>query len=141
MARLATVQEIVSQASLEIGISQRPVSKVFGSLDQDVIQMGALVNTVADEVMLEEPYRYTLGDEVWVTDEQGNPKLFATVDSDIVQFDARLAINGLKYHFLQAKGMEFAEQARSFTVRMNKLAGRINSAVLDLDDSEGGRIL
>jgi hypothetical protein len=53
-----------------------------------------------------------------------------------VLFDARLAINGLKYLFLQAKGMEFAAQALAFTIRLNKLAGRVNARVLDLDADE-----
>ena len=36
--------------------------------------MVALLSTVADEVLLEEPYKETLGDEVWVTDKDGKPK-------------------------------------------------------------------
>ena len=72
--QLASVKRLVSQASLEIGIAQREVSTVFGSKDQDVLQMAALLNAVADEVLLEEPYNHQLGDQVWVHDEQGNPK-------------------------------------------------------------------
>ena len=49
--------DIVSQASMEIGIAQRPVSQVVGSPDQDIVQMAALLHAVADEVLLEEPYR------------------------------------------------------------------------------------
>jgi hypothetical protein len=137
MARLLSVKDIVSQASLEIGITQRAVNQVFGSNDQDIVQMGALLNAVADEVLLEEPYRVQLGDQIWVTDYLGDPKLFPTVDTDLIAFDARLAINGLKYRFLQAKGLEFAEQLRDFTTRLNKLAGQVNGRVLDLDADEG----
>jgi hypothetical protein len=134
---LMSVKDIVYQASLEAGISQaKEPPAVFGSNDQDVVQMGALLHAVADEVLLEEPYRYTLGDGVWVSDKDGNPKLFPTIDTDRVLFDSRLAINGLKYRFLQAKGLEFAEQLRDYTVRLNKLAGRINAQVLDLDAAE-----
>jgi hypothetical protein len=140
MAKLISVKELVTQASMEIGITQRTVDKVFGSGDQDVVQMGALINAVADEILLEEPYKYTLGDDVWVTDSLGQPKLFVTLDTDLIAFDARLAINGLKYRFLQAKGLEFAEQLRDFTSRLNKLAARVNARVLDLDASES-RIL
>lgn len=140
MARLASVRDVVTQASLEIGIAQKPVSQVFGSNDQDVVQMGALINAVADEVLLEEPYRVTLGDDAWVMDVNGQPKLFATVDTDIIMFDARLAVDGLKYMFLQAKGLEFGEQFRSFTVRLNKLAGRANARVLDLDADESRQL-
>jgi len=136
MSRLASVKEVVTQASLEIGITQTPVSQVFGSKDQDVVQMGALINAVADEVLLEEPYRITLGDDAWVLSAAGDPKLFATVDTDTILFDARLAIDGLKYHFLQAKGLEFGEQYRAFSTRLNKLAGRVNARVLDLDADE-----
>jgi len=138
---LMTVGRIVYQASLEIGITQvKTPSPVFGSNDQDVVQMGSLLNAVADEALLEEPYCYTLGDDCWVTDTAGNPKLFPTLDTDIVLFDSRLAINGLKYRFLQAKGLEFAEQLRDYTVRMNKLAARVNAKVLDLDDNESRAI-
>ena len=38
---------------------------------------------------------------------------------------------------LQAKGLEFGEQMRDFTTRMNKLAVRANNRVLDLDCDEG----
>jgi len=141
MARLLSIAKIVSDASLEIGISQSPITKVFTSRDQDVIQMGALINAVADEVLLEDPYRFTLSDDNWVADVSGNPKLSPTVDTDVILFDARLAINGLKYRFLQAKGLEFAEQMREFVVRMNKLASRVNNHVLDLDDDTQGRVI
>ena len=133
----ATVKEVVSQAALEIGTTQLPVSQVFGSADQDIVQMGALLSAVADEVLLEEAYRITLGDHIWVEDRDGDPKLYPTEDTDRILFDARLAINGVKYRFLQAKGLEFAEQLRDYTVRMNKLAARINGKVLDLDEDVG----
>jgi hypothetical protein len=136
MARLMSVAEIVSQASLELGTSQKKITKVFGSGDQDIVQMGSLLHAVADEVLLEDPYRFTLGDDVWVTSAAGEPKLFPTDDTDLVAFDSRLAINGLKYRFNQAKGYEFAEQMREFVIRMNKLAGRVNARVLDLDADE-----
>src|SRR5262245_44771338 len=132
--QLATVKDVVNQASLEIGTTQLPISLVFQSGDQDIVQMGALLNAVADEVLLEEPYRITLGDNVWVTDSNGNPKIFATQDTDLILFDARLAIDGIKYRFLQAKGLEYAEQLRDYTVRLNKLAARVNAQVRDLDD-------
>lgn len=133
---LATVKDVVNQAAFEIGTTQVAISQVFGSADQDIVQMGALLSAVADEVLLEEPYRITLGDHVWVTDLDGNPKLYPSVDTDRILFDSRLAIDGLKYRFLQAKGLEFAEQLRDYTVRLNKLASSVNSKVLDLDDPE-----
>jgi hypothetical protein len=132
--KLASVKEIVNQASLEIGTTQIPITRVFGSADQDIVQMGALLNAVADEVLLEEPYRYELGDHVWARDKDGNPLIYPDQDTDIVLFDPRLAIDGVKYRFLKAKGLEFAEELRDFTVRINKLAGRVNGKVLDLDD-------
>lgn len=134
--KLASVKEIVNQTALEIGTAQVPIARVFGSADQDIVQMGALLNAVADEVLLDEPYRVTLGDQVWVTDIDGNPLIYPTQDSDLVLFDSRLAIDGLKYRFLKAKGLEFAEELRDFTVRLNKIAGRVNGKVLDLDDWE-----
>ena len=139
---LLTVKDIVNQAAMEIGTTQAPISIVFQSADQDIVQMGALLNAVADEVLIEEPYKVTLGDGVWVTDTTGNPKIFATQDTDIVLFDYRLAIDGLKYRFLQAKGLEFAEQLREYTVRLNKVAARVNAKVLDLDDeTDNGRVI
>jgi hypothetical protein len=140
MSKLVTIKDAVTQASMEIGITQTPVTSVFGSKDQDIVQMGALMNAVADEIMLEEPYRITLGDDAWVTDADLQPKLFATTDTDIILFDARLAIDGLKYHFLQAKGLEFGEQFRAFSTRLNKLAARVNARVLDLDADESRNV-
>lgn len=140
MPALLSVVRIVSDASLEVGTAQKPIERVFGSLDQDIVQMGALLNAVADEVLLEEPYRITLGDGIWVMDADGNQKAVPNLDTDLVLFDGRLAINGVKYRFLQAKGWEFAEQLRDYTVRLNKLASRVNAKVLDLD-ADAGRAL
>lgn len=136
MAMKINVQDAVSQASLEIGITQTAVQHVFGSKDQDINQMAALLSAVADEVLINEPYKYTLGDQVWVTDVDGNPKIYPSQDTDIIQFDSRLLIDGIKYRFLKAKGLEYGEEMRDFTERMNRLAGRQNARVLDLNDEE-----
>jgi len=130
----ASIKDIVSQASLEVGITLRPVSAVTGSLDQDIVQMASLMQAVADELLLEEPYREQLGDGFWIVGADGTPKRYPTADTDIVLFDTRLSITGLKYRFLAAKGLEFAEAMRDFIVRLNKLAGRANARVLDLDE-------
>lgn len=139
MAVKLTLKGIVSQASLEIGITLRPVTAVTGSLDQDIIQMWSLLEAVADELLLDEPYRTTLGDGFWVLGADGTPKSSATEDDDIILFDGRLAIDGLKFRFLAAKGLEFGEQMRDFTNRLNKLAGQANARVIDLD-AETGRV-
>jgi hypothetical protein len=136
MAQLRTVKDIVSSASMEIGIVSAPISTISGS-DQDIAQMVALLDAVADEVLLDNPYRTTLGDGVWVHDADGNPKVTPTKDSDVIQFDARLAINGLKFRFLKAKGLEFGEEMRDFTQRLNKLAGAVEGTVIDLYADEG----
>jgi hypothetical protein len=134
--KLATVKEVVNQAALEIGTAQVPLDRIYGSSDQDVVQMAALLNAVADEILLEEPYRTTIGDQAWAQDADGNPLIVPTQDTDLVLFDRRLAIDGIKYQFLAAKGLEFGEQLRAFTVRLNKIAGRVNGKILDLDDPE-----
>ena len=46
----------------------------------------------------------------------GGAEIRPTADDDIVLFDARLAIDGLKYRFLKAKGLEYGEEQRDFTV-------------------------
>jgi hypothetical protein len=132
-----SVKDIVSQASMEIGITQRAISSAVGSLDQDIAQMVALLSAVADEVLLDEPYKESLGDEMWVSDENSNAKEAITADSDLIRFDARLAINGLKYRFLQAKGLEYGEQIKDFLMRLNKLAARANGVIIDLYEDEG----
>jgi hypothetical protein len=137
MPRRATLIETISQAAIEIGIAQKPVSSAVSSLDSDITQMLALLSAVADEVLLDEPYRATLGDEIWLSDATGNPIERPTSDSDIILFDARLAVDGLKYRFLKAKGLEFGEEMRDFLTRLAKLAGRVNGRVLDLDVEEG----
>lgn len=137
---LYTVNQVVSDAQLELGITQKPVASVVTSLDEDVTQMLALVSTVAGEVLLEEPYKITLGDGYWCSDKDGVPKLKPTTDTDLILFDGRLAVDGLKYRFLKAKGLEFGEEMRDFISRLNKLAGRINGRVLDLDVDEGRQL-
>ena len=135
MAQLGTAKDIVNQASQEIGLTQRAITTVTGN-DQDISQMLSLLSNVADEVLLEEPYDTLLGDGVWCVDKDGKPKLQPTTDDDVILFDRRLAIDGAKYRFLKAKGLEFGEELRDFTTRMNKIAGR-NTRVLDLDTDEG----
>jgi hypothetical protein len=109
------------------------VSTVVATADQDVAQMRGLLAAVADEVMAEEPYQTSLGDQNWLQSSTGEPLQAIASDDDVIQFDGRLAMSGLKWRFLQAKGLEFGESQRDFTVRMNKLAARANDRVLDLD--------
>jgi hypothetical protein len=134
---MISVIDCISQASMEIGIAQRAISTAVGSSDQDVSQMLALLSTVADEVLLEQPYRVSLGDGIWVFSADEQPKEAITSDSDLIGFDGRLAIDGLKYRFLKAKGLEFGEEMRDFLTRLNKLGARANAVVLDLDLDEG----
>jgi len=136
MAKLLNVKECVGLATVELGIALRAPSTVVTSMDQDVVQMGALLYAVADEVLLDEPYKTILGDGLWLRDVNGEQKPLITADSDIIAFDGRLAVDGLKFRFLKAKGLEFGEEMRDFSTRLNRLAGRINGRVLDLDRDE-----
>jgi hypothetical protein len=139
MARLATLLDVVSDASLEIGIVQRPVANVVGTADQDIAQMTALLQNVADELLLDPPYNSQLGDGNWLIDSGMQVrKARPTADDDVVLFDARLAVDGLKYRFLKAKGLEYGEEQRDFITRLNKIAGH-NAPVLDLN-SDTGRV-
>jgi hypothetical protein len=95
------------------------------------------MQNVADELLLDPPYRDALGDGNWIYD----PGLLVrkarpTQDTDIVLFDPRLSVSGLKYRFLKAKGLEYGEEQRDFIARLNKLAGR-NAPVLDLNEDWG----
>jgi hypothetical protein len=137
MGALISLKDCVSQASMEIGISPRPITTAIASLDQDIVQMTALLYAVADEVMSEEPYRVTLGDGYWIFSIDGTPMLEFENDDDLIAFDRRLAIDGLKYRFLKAKGLEFGEEMRDFLSRLNKLGVRANGRVLDLDIAAG----
>jgi len=138
MSKLFTLREVVGQAQIEVGIAQTMPAVVIGSLDQDIAQMAALMQAVADEVLLEEPYRTTLGDGIWVSDAVGKPRPNGpAADTDLILFDSRLAIDGLKMRFLAAKGLEFGEQLRDFNTRLSKLA-QTSARILDLD-AEGGR--
>ena len=137
MAKLLTVVEAVSDASMEIGIVQRPVGNVVGTADQDIAQMTALLQNVADELLLDPPYRDQLGDGNWLIDAGGVVKKSRpTSDDDVILFDPRLAVNGLKYRFLKAKGLEYGEEQKDFITRLNKIAGR-NAPVLDLNNDIG----
>jgi hypothetical protein len=137
MARLLTARDVISQAQMELGISQRPISTVTNTLDQDISQMLALMANVADEILLEPAYKTILGDDIWCTDKDGNPLLWPSTDTDLILLDGRLMIDGLKYRFLKTKGMEFGEEMRDFVVRLNKLAVKSNPRVLDLYEDDG----
>jgi len=137
MPRLSTIVEAVSDASLEIGLVQRPVTNVVGTADQDIAQMASLLQNVADELLIDPPYRDQLGDGNWLIDAGGQVmKARPTADTDIILFDPRLAVDGLKYRFLKAKGLEYGEEQRDFIARLNKIAGR-NAPVIDLNDDPG----
>lgn len=138
MAGLITVKAAVTQASMEIGITQTAPSTAINSLDQDVAQMVALLSAVADEVMDEEPYEEALGDGYWLLGADGTTRKSApTADEDQILFDGRLAVAGLKMRFLAAKGLEYGEASRDFTTRLNKLGGRANAEVVDLNSDWG----
>ena len=141
MPALLTVLQAVNDAAMEIGIAQRPANQAMGSSDEDISQMASLLTAVADELLLEEPYQDLLGDSNWLIDANGlTYKSRPGADTDRILFDGRLAINGLKYRFLQAKGLEFGEQMRDFLNRMNRVAVRANQRVLDLDTDWGRSI-
>lgn len=138
MTKPITVLKAVSQASLELGLTQRAVTAAISSDDQDIVQMTALLQAVADEVLSEEPYKSALGDGYWIASSDGQTlKTEPTADSDLILFDGRLAINGLKFRFNKAKGLEFGEEMRDFTARLNRLAAEANARVLDLDADPG----
>lgn len=138
MGKLVTVKDAVNDAAMEIGITQRPITTAVGSLDQDIAQMTALLSAVAAEVMDEQPYTNSLGDGQWLVSADGQTmRDKPLMDDDLILFDARLAINGLKFRFLKAKGLEFGEDMRDFTTRLNKLGGRANGRVLDLNEDWG----
>ena len=137
MPQLSTILQVVSDTSMELGTTQLPVTQAVGSSDQDIVQMVALMANVADELLLDPPYRDALGDGNWLYD----PGLLIrksrpSADTDIVLFDARLSVDGLKYRFLKAKGLEYGEEQRDFIARLNKLAGR-NAPVIDLNADPG----
>ena len=137
MPKLLSIVDAISDASLEIGIVQRPVTNVVGTADQDIAQMAALLQNVADELLVDPPYRDQLGDGNWLIDAGGVVrKSRPTADDDLILFDGRLTVNGLKYRFLKAKGLEYGEEQRDFIARLNKIAGR-NAPVLDLNEDVG----
>ena len=137
--KLLTVAQAVSDASMEIGITQIPITIVMGTGDQDVAQMGALLSAVAGELLLDPPYRDELGDGNWLSNNDGTIfKSRPTSDDDLSLFDPRLVVDGLKYRFLKAKSLEYGEEQRDFITRQNKLAAR-NAPVIDLN-SDVGRV-
>lgn len=140
MAELVTILRAVNDASFEIGIRQTALQQALGSQDEDVAQMTALLSSVADDLLLDEHYQDLLGDGHWLIDKNGRFLTRPEHDDDRILFDSRVAIQGLKYKFLQAKGLEFGEQMRDFITRLNKLAVRANNRVLDLDVDTGRQI-
>lgn len=137
--KLINAKDLVSAASMEIGLIQKPITTIVSTLDQDIAQMVALMSAVADEVLLEEPYQTSLGDGIWCISSPGSAPRWAgpTQDTDLILFDARLAIDGLKYRFLKAKGLEYGEEMRDFSTRLSRLASRAVGRVLDLDAEQG----
>jgi hypothetical protein len=134
MAALITVKQAVNDAAKEIGIAQTDYEQVLGSRDEDVLQMASLLTAVADEILLEEPYQDLLGDGNWLLSVDGTYRNRPFADTDVLLFDGRIAIAGLKFRILQAKGLEFGEQMRDYMTRMGKIAARANNRVLDLNE-------
>jgi hypothetical protein len=135
--KLFTLKEVVGKAQIEVGIAQSMPERVVQSLDQDIAQMHSLLSAVADEVLLEEPYKTTLGDGVWCASAEGVPRpLGPVMDTDVILFDGRLAITGLKMRFRSAKGLEYGEDLRDFNSRLSKLA-QPTAKILDLDTDPG----
>ena len=137
---ITSVLSCINQASKEIGIS-RGLQSAVQSLDQNIIQMVALMNVVAGECLKSEPYRTTIGDGVWIIDAVAHtPKYAATQDSDLIVIDDRIMIDGLKYRFLKAKGFEYGEELRDFLEGLNKAAAAANAELVDLDIDGGDTV-
>src|SRR5262245_52404041 len=137
--RLLTVYDVVNQAQRELGLSQTDIKSATSTGDHDIAQMTGLIVAVADEVLMNEPYKETLGnDDSWLRGANGQLKPTITLDSDVILFDGRLAISGLKFRFLKSKGLEFGEELRDFADRMNRLAARSNAKIIDTY-VDGGR--
>jgi len=137
MSRPLSVYDVVNSAERELGITQSDLQSVIGAPDHDVAQMVSLLSAVADEVLINEPYKESLGDGFWLRGVDGATKPSPTADSDVVLFDGRTAIEGLKFRFLKAKGLEYGEEMRSFADRMNRVAASTNARILDLDIDTG----
>jgi hypothetical protein len=140
MSRLLTVYDAVNQAQRELGLTQFDIQSAMPSADHDIAQMTALLSAVADEVLLNEPYKETLGDGYWLRDANGSTKTAPTADTDVILFDGRMAVEGLKFRFKLAKGLEYGEELRGFADRMNRLAVRSNAKIIDLDLDSGRSI-
>lgn len=140
MARLLSLRDIVSKAAMEIGITQSPITQAIGARDQDVIQMMALLSAVADDLLDEEPYSLQLGDGMWIEYPDGTRGDEFTTDGDLILFDGRLAVMGVKFRFKREKGFEYGEDMRDFLTRQQKLAHRMNAKVIDVDE-DAGRII
>jgi hypothetical protein len=140
MSRLYTLKELVGIAQMEVGIAQTMPSVVLASQDQDITQMASLIAAVADEVLAEMPYKVRLGDGIWCQSDTGEPRPAGPLaDTDVILFDGRLAINGLKMRFRAAKGLEFGEDLRDFSTRLSKLAVDM-APVIDVYAEEGREI-
>ena len=101
-------------------------------------QMMALLSAVADEILQEDPYEQRLSDGNWLIDaNSGVLKARPEYDTDLILFDARLAVSGLKWRFLAAKGLEFGEIMRDFSNRLNRIAADSNAVIIDLNADPG----
>jgi hypothetical protein len=138
--RALTVLQIINAALKEIGIIQASVKAATTSANKNVVQILALMQATADEMLLDQPYENTLGDGYWLVEPStGQHYAYVQADTNLVLFDDRVFIDNLKARFLSANGLEYGESMRDYAMRLNKLAVRANRRVLDLDEG-GGRI-
>ena len=126
-----------SAHSMEIGIRQTALQQALGSQGRGRGADDRAADLRGRRLLLDEHYQDLLGDGHWLVDKNGRFLTQPAADDDRILFDSRVAIPGLKYKFLQAKGLEFGEQMRDFIIRLNKLAVRANNRVLDLDVDTG----
>lgn len=115
------VSEIVMSVASELGIDIVS-GNVMTSSDKDAKQLARFLVGTCEEALQLYPWRAYLGNDPWVKTASGEFKHKLDNDTDVPLIDSRVLKLGTRWRYLHSKGLTYAEDFRSFQLRINSFA-------------------
>lgn len=116
-----TFQTIVQDTAEEIGLTIIQ-NNVLTSTDTDATQLARFTIATCEELLTKFPWRHYIGNDPWVQTVDGTYKYDLVADTDTPQMDSRLIKLGARWRYLNGKGLSYAEDFRSYQLRISSFA-------------------
>lgn len=129
--------KIVEDTGLEVGLVLK-TTNVIASTDRDTKQFSRLAIETCKDLLARFPWRISIGDDPWVKKDDGTFVYELSDDTDTPMFDSRIIKDGVKWRYLSAKGLTYAEPFRFYEKRINDF-GYFYNGYKVVDTNENAR--